>query len=184
MSPWFSAHQVPSTGLFRRFPDRILLQVCPRFAVRIEAKCSGPSEEQTANRRRDSIGREPGGRARAAAVAIGQCAGDRSLRESRMVYLGRMLPAVILALSLISSSHAQVTVDISRITCEQFVLYQVANADRIAIWLQGYYSAKRSTTTVDTQAFKQNIDRIKQYCRMNFKQTVMQAVDTVFGDAK
>ena len=92
--------------------------------------------------------------------------------------------ALGLALSLISSARAQVTIDVSKITCEQFILYQITNADNIAVWLHGYYSAKHGTTIVDTQTFRANADKVKQYCRMNFKVTVMQAVEAVLGTGK
>ena len=101
------------------------------------------------------------------------------MRYSRLV-----LPTVILALSPIAVALGQVTIDASKITCEQFILYQITNADNIAVWLQGYYSAKRGTTMVDTQVFKANADKVKAHCRMNFKLTVMQAVETVLGTGK
>src|SRR5437773_12544886 len=71
------------------------------------------------------------------------------------------LLAVMLAPFPISSARAQVTVDVSKITCEQFVLYQITDADNIAVWLHGYHSGKRGTTMVDVQTFKQNANKLK-----------------------
>lgn len=88
------------------------------------------------------------------------------------------------ALLWTSAAHAQVTIDVSKITCEQLVLYQITNSENIAVWLHGYYSAKQGTTTVDTQAFKANANKVRAYCRMNSKVTVMQAVETVLGPKK
>jgi len=84
-----------------------------------------------------------------------------------------VIAALIIALLSISRAQAQVTIDVSKITCELLVLYQVTNSDNIAIWLHGYYSAKQGT--VDTQAFKANANKVKGYCGMNSKVTVMQA---------
>ena len=91
-----------------------------------------------------------------------------------------------LALSLLSFSgaRAQVTIDVAKITCEQLVLYEVAPADYIAVWLHGYYSAKRNSTLVDTQAFKANADKVRGYCRYNPNVPVMQAVENVLGPGK
>ena len=50
------------------------------------------------------------------------------MRYSRLV-----LPTVILALSPIAVALGQVTIDASKITCEQFILYQITNADNIAV---------------------------------------------------
>jgi acid stress chaperone HdeB len=101
-----------------------------------------------------------------------------------MVHYKRGLLGIVLVPFLIPSAHAQVTIDVSKITCEQFILYQITNADNIAIWLHGYHSAKRGTTVVDVQTFKENAGKLKEYCRMNFKEMVMQAVEKVLGTGK
>ena len=105
-------------------------------------------------------------------------------KRGRTVRHTLVLLAVMLAPFPISSARAQVTVDVSKITCEQFVLYQITDADNIAVWLHGYHSGKRGTTMVDVQTFKQNANKLKRYCRMNIKVTVMQAVDAVLGAGK
>jgi acid stress chaperone HdeB len=101
-----------------------------------------------------------------------------------MMHPKHVFRAVMLVVFSISGAHAQVTIDVSKITCEQLVLYQVASSDYIAIWLHGYYSAKRDSTLVDTQAFKANANKVRTYCRMNSKETVMQAVEKALGGAK
>jgi acid stress chaperone HdeB len=99
-------------------------------------------------------------------------------RSKLVLYVG------VAALLSISAANAQVTIDVSKITCEQLVLYQITNSENIAVWLHGYYSGKQGTTTVDTQAFKANADKVRAYCRMNSKVTVMQAIETVLGPKK
>ena len=89
------------------------------------------------------------------------------------------VPALVLSLLCSAPAHAQVTIDVSKITCEQFVLYQVVNSDYVAVWLHGYYSARRDNTLVDPQAFKDNVSKVRDYCRNNMKTTIMQAVETV-----
>ena len=101
-----------------------------------------------------------------------------------MIDIRVALAAVALALVPISETRAQVTIDVAKITCEQFVLYQIPNADYIPVWLSGYYSAKRDTTIVDPQALKANIEKVRDYCRGNFKTTIMQAVETVLAPVK
>jgi acid stress chaperone HdeB len=94
------------------------------------------------------------------------------------------LGALILALFSIARAEAQVTIDVAKITCEQFILYQVVSSDYIAVWLDGYYNAKRNNTLVDTQAFKANVEKVKNFCRQNFPMPVMQAVEAVLGEKK
>jgi acid stress chaperone HdeB len=87
--------------------------------------------------------------------------------------------AVLLACLCAPPAAAQVTIDVSKITCEQFVLYQVVNSDYVAVWLDGYYSAKRNNTLVDPQTFKDNVNKVRDYCRNNMKTSIMQAAETL-----
>jgi acid stress chaperone HdeB len=53
-----------------------------------------------------------------------------------------------LLLIAISPLNAQVTIDVAKINCEQFATSKVANPDRIAIWLNGYFHGKRGDMIV------------------------------------
>lgn len=82
----------------------------------------------------------------------------------------------IFALLMTSFAQAQTTIDVAKITCEQFVLMRVADPDYLAIWLNGYYNGKRNTTTIDVQRLKDNARKVKSYCLYN-KGTLMEAVE-------
>src|ERR1700693_58771 len=94
------------------------------------------------------------------------------------------IAALILALGPCSVARSQVTIDVAKITCDQFTLFKVADPRDIAIWLSGYYHGKRDDTLLDTQQLAVYADKIKTYCRMKPEVTVMQAVETVFGVPK
>lgn len=97
----------------------------------------------------------------------------------------RTLPgAVVLVLVSSFDAPAQVTIDMAKVTCEQYVLYKIPNSDFIPFWIQGYYSGKQGNTMIDTQRFKENAEKVKQYCRINSSVLIMQAVETVLGTGK
>ena len=81
-----------------------------------------------------------------------------------------------------SPAMAQTTIDVSKISCEQFVLRQVADADYVAIWLSGYFNGKRNNTIVEIQQFKANLKKIQSYCLYN-KGTLMDAVEKVLSSS-
>jgi acid stress chaperone HdeB len=89
-----------------------------------------------------------------------------------------------LALSAWSGASAQVTIDVAKITCDQFTLYKITDPQNIAIWLSGYYHGKRNDTLVDTQQLSDNLRKIKDYCNLHTQETVLKAVETVFGPPK
>jgi acid stress chaperone HdeB len=82
------------------------------------------------------------------------------------------------------AAQAQVQVDVSKITCEQYVLFKVADPQSIAIWLNGYRHGQSGDTIVDTQRFKDNADKLKRYCYSNTEKPIMQAVEALFGPGK
>jgi hypothetical protein len=78
-----------------------------------------------------------------------------------------------------SGAGAQVTIDVARITCDQFTLYKVTDPQNIAIWLSGYYHGQRNDTAVDTQELATYLQKVKDYCNLNPRVTVMQAVESM-----
>jgi acid stress chaperone HdeB len=92
--------------------------------------------------------------------------------------------SLILFCLVISAAQAQVTIDVSKITCEQFRGYAITDPNNIALWLSGYYNGQRGNTVVNVQTFKENLEKVKDYCITNPKVTVMQAVEAVLGKGK
>jgi acid stress chaperone HdeB len=83
-------------------------------------------------------------------------------------------------LATVLPAHAQVTLDLSKVTCDQWVGYKITNPQNIALWLSGYHSAKRGSTLVDTQGLLANVQKLRDFCLVNPQLPVMQAVDKVF----
>ena len=82
-----------------------------------------------------------------------------------------------------ASTQAQVIVDVSKITCDQFVHAKIATPLYLAAWLSGYYNAKRNNRIVDLQALEENMNKVQNYCydEKNFKVPIMKAIETVLG---
>jgi hypothetical protein len=101
-----------------------------------------------------------------------------------MILRKLVIATAIIAFAPCSVALSQVTVDVAKITCDQFTLYKVTDPQNIALWLSGYYHAKLGNTLVDTQQLSANLDKIKTFCRLKPEMTVMQAVESVFGQQK
>jgi acid stress chaperone HdeB len=76
------------------------------------------------------------------------------------------------------TAHAQVTVDISKITCEQFNV--LPKADSVAIWLNGYYHGGKRESVIDVNKFEDNAKNLRAACRQsdNFKRPIMQLIES------
>ena len=93
---------------------------------------------------------------------------------------------LVLAVASASSAKAQATIDVSKITCDQYVHSKISTPNYIAAWLSGYYNAKRNNRLIDTQALQDNVSKLQNYCyeEKNFKVPVMKAIEEVFGKKK
>ena len=93
----------------------------------------------------------------------------------------RLRVFLTLLLSTSSPLGAQVTIDIAKVSCNQFATYKIAEPDRLAIWLHGYFHGKRGDLIVDTQELVGNADKVKEYCLKNPDVPLVQAVEMLFG---
>ena len=91
-----------------------------------------------------------------------------------------------LAIALLAQmpARAQITLDVSKVTCEQFWLRKIANPEKIAIWLSGFYNGKTGNTVIDTQRLETAIRDVTEFCRTNFNLTLMQAAEAVMAQSK
>jgi hypothetical protein len=96
----------------------------------------------------------------------------------RLLTLLMCLTAFALA---IGRSHAQVMLDLSQVTCDQWSGYKITNPQNIALWLSGYHNGKLGNTRIDTQGLIANTSKLRDFCITNPKLPVMQAAEKVFG---
>jgi len=92
----------------------------------------------------------------------------------------------IFALGTSQSAQAQVTIDVTKVNCDQFVHHKISEPRLIAAWLSGYYNAKRNNRVIDLQTFEENMSKVTNFCsdEKNFKVPVMKAVEQVLGKSK
>ena len=89
----------------------------------------------------------------------------------------------LLALFVGPSSQAQVTIDASKITCDQFVHGKVGVPRTVAAWLSGFYNGKRNNAVVDKERFETSLSDLETFCydEKNFDLPVMQAIDRLIS---
>ena len=79
--------------------------------------------------------------------------------------LRMLLTSTLFLFAQMPTPQAQVTVDVSKITCEQVLMEKLAWTEReIELWLSGYYHGKRNDTIVEPEAVKQNEEKLNRYC--------------------
>jgi acid stress chaperone HdeB len=91
---------------------------------------------------------------------------------------------LILTVFVVSAAQAQITVEVSKITCEEFASYKITDPEKIAIWLSGYYHGKQGNTSLDRVQLNKNTKKLEEYCLQNGEILVMQAFEKLFGESK
>jgi acid stress chaperone HdeB len=91
---------------------------------------------------------------------------------------------VILAVALLvglPTAKAQVTVDVSKITCSQFVEYKIADPKDVIIWITGFYHGRRNSLILDRENMRESVNKIEEYCFKHPDVLVLKAVEEVVG---
>ena len=96
-----------------------------------------------------------------------------------------VVSALILALAAAPSTQAQV-IDLSKITCKDWIFYKISNPNAIAEFLSGYYHGKRNDPVIDLQMLQANADKVRSYCekQTNWNATLMQAGEQILDTGK
>ena len=83
--------------------------------------------------------------------------------------------------SLTAHAHAQVTVDVSKITCDQFVEYKIADPKQIATWINGYYHGAHGSPILDSQEMLEVTNTVEEHCFKHPGDLVMRSVEGAMG---
>jgi acid stress chaperone HdeB len=70
----------------------------------------------------------------------------------------------------------QVKVDMSLITCKQFLASDAERQKMIAYWMSGYFRAYRGQPVFDFQRFANNRRALNAHCKKRGGETVMSAI--------
>ena len=91
----------------------------------------------------------------------------------------KLFVGTLVTVAGVQLAQAQVTVDASKITCEQFNVME--KADSLALWLGGYYHGEKRDPVIEVKTFEDNVRKLRVACRLpdNFKRTVMQLIDSM-----
>lgn len=87
--------------------------------------------------------------------------------------------AISLTLALIcigSHAHAQVMIDMTRVTCADYQNLPPRSAHVLGAWISGWSNQKRGFSKVDLSNHPANVAAVQRYCSSNPSSTLMNAV--------
>jgi len=97
-------------------------------------------------------------------------------RYLKLFHRGIMGACVLSLAALAIPVKAQVIVDLSVITCGQYMSKDRDTKDVIAAWISGYYNAAKNQNMVDLSRFDRNRKAVEKYCKTHKLETLMSAI--------
>ena len=92
--------------------------------------------------------------------------------------MGKFVFALTTAtLILPSGGHAQATLDMTQVTCANYLAMSPDQARIFSAWMSGWYNQKFGYTTVGFDDFGRNVASVRQWCAGNPQATIMAALD-------
>ena len=92
----------------------------------------------------------------------------------------KILPLIgAAAIAIVAASvpaRAQVVIDMSVITCGEFLKAPADRQDLVASWMQGYFSATKNLSTIDLRYVSRNSKVVGDYCKTHKSETLMNAI--------
>jgi len=91
----------------------------------------------------------------------------------------RKVAAVAAAVMLSSPmpAKAQVVLEMSAVTCQDYLKSDPEQQAMLVSWFSGYYHASKNVATVDLRKAEANIKVVTKYCKSNKKETLMNAIE-------
>jgi hypothetical protein len=88
-----------------------------------------------------------------------------------------LIVAALVATALAGTdAKAQAVLDMTMITCKQYLTAKPDHQDIIASWMSGYFNAARNNAVLDTARLDRNIKIVAKYCKRNGAETLMSAI--------
>jgi HdeA/HdeB family len=91
-----------------------------------------------------------------------------------LVLLGAVMP---------TTGHAQVTINMSRITCADYLAMTPEQSDVFGAWVGGYFNQKTGYTWIDLDAQRRNVATLKAWCARYPGEFVMSGLARSTGTA-
>ncbi|WP_036285089.1 HdeA/HdeB family chaperone [Methylocystis sp. ATCC 49242] len=86
----------------------------------------------------------------------------------------RLIFALAMAAAFAPSlSHAQVKVDMTRVTCGELLAMPADDAADFAAWMSGWYAQKSGRTFIDLGLFQKNVASVREWCGSHQSESVM-----------
>jgi acid stress chaperone HdeB len=83
---------------------------------------------------------------------------------------------LVVTFALIVTARAQVMLDLSQITCKQFLASDAERQALVGSWMSGYFSATKDLNILDFRYVERNRKVVGKFCKTHKSDTLMSAM--------
>jgi hypothetical protein len=83
-----------------------------------------------------------------------------------------------------SVTQAQETIDVAKITCDQYLAGRVTDSRTLFVWLSGYYNGTRNDTVIDVSDLQKKAQTIMDDCLSHPDTILLEATKNNFSAKK
>jgi hypothetical protein len=94
-----------------------------------------------------------------------------------------ILAFVISIVPTLAHAAPTTTIDIGKITCQQYLAMEPALSSKFSAWMSGWFSYQHRRTFVDSGLHQKNITDVKAWCQSNPGEGVMAGARKAIGSA-
>jgi hypothetical protein len=76
-------------------------------------------------------------------------------------------------------SRAPVKLEMTQITCREFINYPFDQAEAVGAWMSGYWNAQRNIEVLDVSRYRANAKRVSNYCKGHKSAALMATIQRV-----
>jgi hypothetical protein len=95
------------------------------------------------------------------------------------------IPAGLFALALLAApAQAQITYDMSKTTCAEYLAMDADSAREFSAWMSGWFNQRVGSTSINLEGFRSNVASVRTWCASNARASVMESLRISAANAK
>ncbi len=97
----------------------------------------------------------------------------------------RLALSVILGVTAhCASAQAQVTFDMSRVSCANYTAMDPATSRDFSAWMSGWFNQQAGSSTLNVEGYRRNVANVQSWCASNPNQLVMAGLKSAAASAR
>ena len=95
-----------------------------------------------------------------------------------------ILLALFGAAAFCAPAHAQVTYDMSKVTCADYSAMDAVAAQDFSAWMSGWFNQRRGVTSINLEGYRKNVANVQSWCGSNPNANIMAGLEAAAANAK